>query len=283
VAGHVTADWTGDRFCRALDEAWDRPRDPDAIDDHPRARDVVVCAPSAPDTPSLVVKRYRHCGALPIVASWFGCHHAQRAWRVGRLLCSAGLSTPQPVALLRLAGRAGRREWWYVTECVPDSASLADVFRARVTGVPVALRDVAWRAHKRALLEALAVFLARLHRHRIYHGDFTAHNVLVDTRRGTLFLVDLEAVRTGWLGFRGRQVKNLDEIGRNCLDLGEVSTWDRARFLRRYLKALGDTPGTPVARLRLMRRYHRLIRAVHARTCERLRTYGQRFTSPALG
>ena len=51
-----------------------------------------------------------------------------------------------------------------------------------------------------------------------------------------IYLLDLDSVHSMfWISSR-RRLKNLDELGRNFLDLRVISTTDRVRFLKHYLR-----------------------------------------------
>jgi tRNA A-37 threonylcarbamoyl transferase component Bud32 len=105
----------------------------------------------------------------------------------------------------------------------------------------------------------------------IYHGDLTARNILVEPmghiQKARIYLIDLDSIRsTRWISSR-RRIKNLDELGRNFLDLSVVGTLDRARFLKHYLKVyLGEK-----------RTYRPFMEAVRKRTVYRLKRHGQQF------
>ena len=50
-----------------------------------------------------------------------------------------------------------------------------------------------------------------------------------------VYLIDLDAVRTSYWISERRRVKNLEELGRNFLDLGAISMADRVIFLKVYM------------------------------------------------
>lgn len=207
------------------------------------------------------VKRYELDGWWAVLRSAIGSHKSSRAWKHALALLPRGVPIPAPVAYLRrFAGPLLRPhcEHVLVMRDVAASASLAE-------------RLAAWRREplerRRALLRELAIFLAGLHREGVYHGDLTARNLLVREPPPRILLVDLDAVRSvGWIP-RRRRLKNLDELGRNVLDLGLVSTADRARFLRDYLAA---DPGGGWD-------FAGLFRTVHRRTLRRLAREGRGF------
>ncbi len=215
----------------------------------------------------LYVKRYRLAGLWPRVEALVGMHKSQRAWRVGRQLYERGVPTPRP--LLSLRGPASERV--VVTAGIPGGASLRDYVAERLPPATGGAASDAGRLRvKRAVIAELAGLLARVHLARAYHGDFTARNVLVCEDGGDVpraFLLDIDAVRHAWRISARRRVKNLDEIGRNFLDLRVFTTADRVRFLHHYAAVAGVTPaGT-----------RRLFHRVWRRTQFRLAKYGHAF------
>lgn len=124
------------------------------------------------------------------------------------------------------------RHAYLVTEKIPGVVTVADA----IAGLR---RDGTVRhAEITDFMRALALFLRRVHRVGIYHGDMKATNILVRGGRGTppsFCLTDLDFVRTR-LGLSRRQVlRNLTQLNKSFLDLDLVSIRDRKRFLKFYL------------------------------------------------
>lgn len=87
-------------------------------------------------------------------------------------------------------------------------------------------------SHKRAMLRALGMELARLHHAGFVHGDLTPYNLFV-ARSLRFTFIDHERTRfTFPLGRRRRQLRNLVQLGR--FDLPGLSRTDRMRVLRAY-------------------------------------------------
>ena len=179
------------------------------------------------------IKRYRFVNLKQIVQTLLHVHKAQKSWRIGRILLQKGIPTPKPIAYLarrtsRLAG-----EHLLITEGITHGISLFDYVHEHFHPHTITLSE------KRLLIKNVAEFLGKLHLAGIYHGDLTAHNIFVEHARPNQFrisLIDLDSVRsTHWISFR-RRIKNLDELGRNFLDLRVISTSDRIRFLKHYLQ-----------------------------------------------
>lgn len=194
---------------------------------------------------------------------------AHMAWRFSRRLRQRSILTPNVVAFLQ------RGVWWrlpdrrapelhLVTEGI-DGQTLREMVKA-----PLSL------ASRRGLIRAVAGFLAQLHDTGIYHGDFSAFNIMVEQASQAphgwrIHLIDLDAIRCVSGISHRRQIKNLDELGRNFTLLIEVSTQDRLRFLARYLQARqhGHLP------------LKRLKDEVCLRTSRRMLSYGKHFVPPS--
>ncbi|MEJ2661390.1 MAG: lipopolysaccharide kinase InaA family protein [Desulfobacteraceae bacterium] len=209
------------------------------------------------------VKHYQVLTFKSRLQCGLGCSKAHKAWRYARILRRAGISTPRAVAYLQQGFWLGAPEQLLITEGVSGTT-----LRERV-------REPLPLPARRRLIKALARFLARIHDTGIYHGDFSAFNILVAETDGDplgwkIHLIDLDAIRTVKHISRRRQIKNLDELGRNFTRLAEVSVMDRLRFLHHYVKA----------RQRLWTDLPALKTVVCRRTAARMRTYGKRFIAP---
>jgi glycosyltransferase involved in cell wall biosynthesis len=139
---------------------------------------------------------------------------------------AAGVATARPLAWVR----EGPRSW----TLYEDLSSLP-----RLDHHARALYRSGDRPGRRALRDAAAEWLGRLHKDGIYHGDLKAVNVLVRTEPERGFpLVDTDRVRFFARPVdRRRRVKNLAQLSASipvCVSLSE-----RLRFLRRYARAGG--------------------------------------------
>ncbi|MDJ0781175.1 MAG: lipopolysaccharide kinase InaA family protein [Desulfosarcinaceae bacterium] len=210
------------------------------------------------------VKHYRSLTSRARLRYALQRSKAHNAWRHARGLQQAGVATPEVVAYLQ------RGHWWdqpeqvLVMEGIPGTT----LREAVQSSMPPRLR--------RRLILAVARFVARLHDAGIYHGDFSAFNIMVakaaDTPVGwKIYLIDLDAIRSVRRISLRRQIKNLDELGRNFTLLSEVSVLERLRFLRAYASARNGMP-LPLPALK---------QAVCRRTDTRMRRYGKRFIPPS--
>ena len=193
----------------------------------------------------------RHARTLPLAAAGGtvfvktypapGGWRATRAFRMGEALRAAGLGAPRAVVAARRAG-AGL--------LVTRDAGGEELAAA------VAGRRAAPRA-KRALLRALGVEVARLHRAGFVHGDLVPPNVRV-VADGFVFL-DNDRTRRSRLLVRLVGRRNLVQLGRFVVP--GVTLTDRARVLAAYATA------RPISRRARRRLARWLVRKTVARRC----------------
>jgi hypothetical protein len=188
---------------------------------------------------------------------------AQKAWRAAGYLRARNVATPLTQALVWRRKTLLHSEYILITRGLTDGKSLLETLGDQAAPSPGA---------KAAIIDSVATFLARLHRLGVYHGDLSALNLIVQPTqqrpaRYGIHLIDLDAIRSlRWIS-RRRRVKNLDELGRNFLDLAMVGNFDRLRFLHIYYDAYGCES----------RSLDWLRRAVCRRTRQRLNKYGFTF------
>lgn len=182
-------------------------------------------------------KHYTPTGVAERVRDFWVRRKPQRAVALAARLARAGVSTPEALALL-VRGRGLWREALLVNTWAGETRN----WSALLTGEAARARGgEPFQAH----LRAVARLLGALHRLGLYHGDLTGNLVFGREVGGwRLYLVDLEDLhfRLSWR----RRVKNLEELGRAVLDLGQVTLRDRWGFLVEYARACGL--GLPEAR-----------------------------------
>lgn len=215
---------------------------------------------------TLYLKRYRCAGLKLFLQTLFQSNRAQKSWRTGRALLAKGVDTPPPVFYVRRRVSAFVSEHILATREIRNNLSLKDYVNRNVAA------DRLSKSQRRRFIQHAAAFLAHLHRVGVYHGDLTARNILVVEQDPGVdwrfFIIDLDAIRSlHWIS-RRRRIKNLEELGRNFLNLKVVSTIDRAVFLKKYLNAFA----------REKTGFKSFFGEVARRTRYRLVRHGQRFT-----
>jgi Lipopolysaccharide kinase (Kdo/WaaP) family len=141
--------------------------------------------------------------------------------RMTAVLHRAGFSTP--ALLLKGAHAASGRTM--LTSARADGVALPELLaRARAGS----------QERKYALLRALGLEVARMHRAGFVHGDLTPYNIFVVHSEPPRFIfLDHDRTRVAFpIGRRYRQLRNLVQLGR--FDLPGLSNSDRLRVLRAY-------------------------------------------------
>lgn len=153
------------------------------------------------------------------------------AWVHGNALLVRKVDVARPLA--GVVERRGilRRRSWLVMEEQPGFERLDLLVRDRYTGTCSRER----RREKRRLVQACGVFLGRLHRQGIYHGDMKAMNIMArfDAQGEPQFqLIDYDRVRFYRQVNRRRRIKNMAQLASSVPD--QVSRTDRLRFFWAY-------------------------------------------------
>jgi Lipopolysaccharide kinase (Kdo/WaaP) family len=141
--------------------------------------------------------------------------------RMTDALHRAGFSTP--ALLLRGVHAASGKTM--LTSARADGVSLPESLAGAHDGS---------RERKHALLRALGLEVARMHRAGFVHGDLTPYNIFVVQGEPPRFIfLDHDRTRIAFpAGRRYRQLRNLVQLGR--FDLPGLSNTDRLRVLRAY-------------------------------------------------
>jgi tRNA A-37 threonylcarbamoyl transferase component Bud32 len=186
---------------------------------------------------SVVVKQYRYSWAREAVARLARDDPGTRAWRGALALALRDVPAPRPLLLVR------RKRWGVVAasdlvlERIPDAVAISRYLPSAVRGVDAAQR----RRIVRGAVEAAASLVRRLHERGASHHDLKGTNVLAvgteDPARPSLWLVDLDSVRT-WRRVPERErVQNLGRLQAEFADSAWLTRTDRLRFLKAYLGA----------------------------------------------
>ena len=213
----------------------------------------------------IYLKRYFFNRLKQYFQTLLNVNKTQKSWRIGRILIAKGIHTPLPILYIRHKKSFIKSEHIIVTEGIANSMSLRDYVHKHFQSHKQKLSE------KRRFIKSVAEFLGNLHLAGIYHGDLTGSNILIERINGPgqvcVYLIDLDSIRsTRWISDM-RRLKNLDELGRNFLDLNVIGIYDRAKFLKHYLRTYTKEK----------RQFRQLFEAVYQRTQFRLKKHGQRF------
>jgi len=158
-------------------------------------------------------------------------------------LLAAGVNTARPVAIVESSGKTPHSI--FVTEFLDGLVDLDQIVLSLLPRLDTTRRH----GIKKALIECVANLFARLHRSGWRHRDLKASNILLKNWNGaggppTAWLVDLDGLR--------RRLPWEPLIDRAALIRLVASLWgyqsatrtDLARFLERYLRAVGGPDAT---------------------------------------
>lgn len=154
---------------------------------------------------------------------------AWNAFRQGLQLCQAGISTPQPLAVVSVTRRGVQHEY-LLTAAVTDAISL----QRWLTDPDTVKNRTQFAGGCHRLAVQLGLELQRLHRHRFDHRDLKATNILLSPDGG-VWLIDLDGVRRWPILLRSRRVQNLARLWVGVAIAGRVPATEALRFLFAYL------------------------------------------------
>jgi tRNA A-37 threonylcarbamoyl transferase component Bud32 len=159
--------------------------------------------------------------------TFFGGSKGRRGYRNGLKLAKAGVRVPEQLACVELRPFGPTLVMMELLENICTAARFL-MEQQKSGGVP------------RAVLQQFAAWVAGMHRHGVYHCDFSPRNVIVQqTEHGIEFvLIDLEDVRFGRPLDRRRSVQNLARFAREALP--HLSAYKVMRFLHFYLQETGQ-------------------------------------------
>lgn len=151
----------------------------------------------------------------------------KRHWNNACEMLRRGVSTPEPLAFFEQERHSGVRENYYISCYIEDSFSCRDVFAAFKQGA------TSFRGRSRQeWLEALALFVANMHRRRVVHGDLSAGNILITDANNKLefYLIDIGRARVRVPGKRKFRERMAD-LKRICF---KMTPEDREFFMQAY-------------------------------------------------
>ncbi len=131
------------------------------------------------------VKKYRKPIFInQIIYSLFRKSKAERAYKNGMEVIKKGFDTPTPIAYIEIKKYFLLKEAYFICLQCPYTRMFREFEKADITG-------------KEHIIEALAVYTAKMQEKNIFHLDFSIGNILFeDSPNGVLFsIVDLNRMR----------------------------------------------------------------------------------------
>lgn len=184
---------------------------------------------SCPDAPAVFLKRTSVRSRLAGVYETLAGSRASRALRCAKIIREAGFHCATPLAAMDLISAGAVHASYLISEALEDAQILSHFALGR-EGEP---RH--GYARRKAVSDALAVEVRRLHDAGIYTRDLQETNIMVAERDGAMrfYFLDLEDFRRAETVSRRRRMLNLVHLDRS---IGRfVSRAGRLDFLYAYL------------------------------------------------
>jgi tRNA A-37 threonylcarbamoyl transferase component Bud32 len=177
----------------------------------------------------VIFKRFNCPKSLDAVRGTLHHSPALRAWHAGHGLLIRRIPTARPLAVIERVGAALVRESYLVTQWIPNSLSLKDHL-SELASLPA---NGQRRRQLRALIQALATLVRRMHERNISHRDMKTSNFLVtrgdNTDAPEVYMIDLAGVQIWRTLPRDRCLQNLSRI---LVSLQSSGVFTRSDFLR---------------------------------------------------
>lgn len=155
---------------------------------------------------------------------------ACQEWQGIRAVQRAGIATVPAVAMGEQARFNMEVASFTLTEelygAIPLEQIIRKEWRIPLRGEPL--------ARKRRLIQAVAQMVRRLHAAGLWHQDLYLGHFLLD-REDTLFLIDVQRVRSAPVVPRRYLIKDLAQLAYSAQECGGLTRADRLRFLSVYL------------------------------------------------
>ena len=181
----------------------------------------------------VVVKKIRVSGVKRL-SYRFRASKARRQWNNAVEMSRRGVETPEPIAFLESKQQPGTDISYYVCRHIAEAWSAREAFRAFREGAS------GFRGYSRDdIYNAIAGFLRRTHRLKVYHRDLSAGNLLMRSDgQGDfeLFLIDVGRSRVHRR--RLRRYERVADLVRLCHPMDEEN---RDCMLEHYARHTGTT------------------------------------------
>ena len=199
---------------------------------------------------SFHIKRYNYQSTFYALKYLFRTSRAKRVWKVAQNLVACNIPTPLPISFLEQ--RQGRLliKSFFISKNIDRALPLN-----RAIHELEACRSPKDTAQKKTLIQQVAYLVRSLHECGICHRDLKASNILVQNNPGQiqkLYLADLDSARVQTRIRVKERIRDLARLNASLFYTTGISTADRLRFLRDYLR-------TPSARDEKLHLYWKAI------------------------
>ncbi len=181
---------------------------------------------------SVVVKQYKVSCGMCLIKNIFRNSAGKKAWIAGNGLLVYGFNTPEPLALMEKKVLGITTDSYLIMEDARDCLEM-DRYILKSFHDKLSLSKL---KKKRALINNLAETMGRMHNRNIFHHDLKTCNIMVKEEGKSFYFTFLDFDKVSFeeeINIRKR-VKNLTQINLSTPKL--ISTTDRLRFLKEYLK-----------------------------------------------
>ena len=183
---------------------------------------------------SFHIKRYNYQSTFYALKYLFRTSRAKRVWKVAQNLIACNIPTPQPISFLEQRKGGLLIKSFFISKtidgAVPLNSAIYELNACRAS------RDT---AQKKTLIQQVAHLVQALHECGICHRDLKASNILVQKNPGQaqkLYLTDLDSARVQTRIRAKERIRDLARLNASLFYTTGISTADRLRFLRDYLK-----------------------------------------------
>ena len=183
---------------------------------------------------SLHIKRYNYQNTFYALKYFFRTSRAKRVWKVAQHLIACNIPTPQPISFLDQRKGGLLIKSFFISKTIDGAVPLNSAIHE--LKACKASRDT---AQKKTLIQQAAHLVRVLHECGICHRDLKASNILVQKNPGQaqeLYLTDLDSARVQTRIRTKERIRDLARLNASLFYTTGISTADRFRFLRDYLK-----------------------------------------------
>ena len=209
-----------------------------------RGRAGIVSFPLGDAGATMMVRRYVHGGLLAAVTRdlYLGPDRALDELDVAEVARKGGVRTTEPLGVLL---RKEKGPFWrlaYLSMEVGDSEDLIH-YCCRLTDYPPETAAL----EKRGVIREAARQIRKMHDIGIFHGDLHLKNLLLQRQASdtpNVYIIDFDRAKAGPPLSIEARFKNLARLARSIRKVRVantlLTTWDRLRFLREYLRGMPD-------------------------------------------